>query len=234
MYKSFEEHEFTSIYCCKCGDPHTIIKRCGYRYCPACGHITRWRVRERLHQLFKAYKHRRGYMLKMLTLSKQNCPDLKEGIDDLIRSFRRLRQTKFWLRHVDGGLLVIEIKGRPGDWHPHIHAFIYSLRIPWNGILDKWTRCSKGGRQVWIANITSDKAIYYVTKYVTKPGTSTEDIDALETAMKGRRTFQRFGSFQKIKLPVYYTARPCPVCGCTQYISDYELRRYEREFQRNL
>jgi predicted RNA-binding Zn-ribbon protein involved in translation (DUF1610 family) len=234
MYKSFEEHGYTTVYCAKCGEEHKIVQRCGYRYCPACGHITRWRVRERLHQLFKLYHRRRGYMLKMLTLSKQNCPDLKEGIDDLIASFRRIRQTKFWLRHVDGGLLVIEVKGRPGDWHPHIHAFIYSLRIPWQGILDRWSKASNGGQAVWITNISSDKAIYYVTKYVTKPSFGIADLDALETAMKGRRTFQRFGSFHKVKLPTYYTAKPCPICGNTTWLTEWEIAKWHREFNRRL
>lgn len=233
MYKSFEEHGFTTIYCAQCGDTHSIVKTCGRRYCPHCGHITRWRVRERLHQLFKAYRHRRGYMLKMLTLAKDNCPDLEGGINDIIASFRRLRQTKFWLSHVDGGVFVIEITGEPGNWHPHLHIFIYSTRIPWQGILDRWNKASKTGRSVWIRNVSSDQAIYYVTKYVTKPGTHDADPEYLDKVMKGRRTFQRFGSFSQVKLPKYYTARKCDKCGCSTWLMEWEIERYAREFRRS-
>lgn len=225
MYLLPEEHGFTEVYCCHCGKSHTIIKQCGKRYCPYCGHINRWRVRERLHQLFKLMKHRRGYRLKMLTLAKQNCTDLTEGVNDVIASFRRLRQTKFWNSHVVGGLFVVEITGEPGDWHPHLHCFIYSLRIRWDDIRDHWHRASNGGQSVWIANISNDKAIYYVTKYVTKPSTEPEYSQLLDDAMKGRRMFQRFGVFQQIKLPKRLTSKKCEACGHTDWITEYDLRR---------
>lgn len=161
----------------------------------------------------------------MLTLAKQNCTDLQEGIDDIIKSFRRLRQTQFWNKHVIGGLFVIEITGSPGSWHPHLHCFIYSLRIRWDDIRDYWSRCSRGGQSVWIANVSHDKAIYYVTKYVTKPGSDPEYSQLLDHAMKGRRMFQRFGEFQDIKLPKHLTCRPCEKCGGDLWITEYDVKR---------
>ena len=225
MYQSLEDHGFTQVFCCQCGHSHTIVKPCGHRYCPACGHINRWRVRERLHQVFKLYRHRQGYRLKMLTLAMANCKDLEEGLNDLIAGFRRMRQTKFWNRHVIGGLFVIEITGSPGSWHPHLHCFIYSFRIPWEQIRDCWSRSSKGGQSVWIANITNDLAIYYVTKYVTKPGTEPEYSWLLEKAVKGRRTFQRFGCLQKIKLPKRLSSKECENCGCSDWLTEWDFHR---------
>lgn len=225
MYLSPEEHGFTTIICAHCGETHTIIKPCGYRFCPVCGHIRRWRIRERLHQMFKLMKHRKGYMLKMLTLSKQNCTNLKGGIDELISSFRRLRQTKLWHSHIEGGLFVIEVTGSPGSWHPHLHCFIYSLRIEWQAIRDTWFTCSKGGTAVYIKNISNDGAIYYVTKYVTKSEVDPGSVLLVDREMKGRRTFQRFGSFHKIKLPKYYTARKCEKCGHCDWLTEWDFRR---------
>lgn len=167
-------------------------------------------------------------MLKMLTLSRQNNPNLQDGLDLLIQSFRRLRNTKFWKQYVDGGVMVIEIEGEPGSWHPHIHCFIYSKRIEWQEILKNWKKASKGGTGVYIKNVSHDRAIDYVTKYVTKSKALDEYNDILELAMKGRRTFQRFGSFQRIQLPRVYSHRTCEVCGSTEWLTEYDLRRAER------
>lgn len=225
MYLSAEEHEFTQIYCAHCGEKHVIVKPCGYRFCPVCGHIRRWRIRERLSQVFKLMKHRRGYMLKMLTLSSKNSTDLKRGIDELLSGFRRLRQSKLWDSHIAGGLFVLEIKGTEGDWHPHLHCFIYSLRIEWRSLRDQWFKASKGGSAVWIRNVSNNEAIYYVTKYVTKSDVDPGDMIIADKAMKGRRTFQRFGSFQKIKLPKYYTAAKCKNCGNCDWLTEWDFHR---------
>lgn len=225
MYLLPEEHKFIDVYCAYCGNTHTVIKQCGRRFCPACAHITRWRVRERMHQLFKLMRHEKNYMLKMLTLSGPNCKNLEDGLNDLITGFRRMRQTKFWTRHVRGGLFCIEVTGEPGNWHPHIHAIVYSLRIPWQGLLDKWAKANPGARSVWIENVSNDGAIYYVTKYVTKPGSDPEYAFTIDEALKGRRLFQRFGSFQKIKLPKYYTARKCEKCGSSDWLTEWDFRK---------
>lgn len=225
MGLSPELHNYLTLYCSKCGDSHVIMQVCRNRYCDACGHIRRWRSRERLIQVIKGYQRRSGYMLKMLTVSMQNCSDLETGISELIASFRRMRQSKFWKQHVLGGLFVIEITGTPGSFHPHIHAFIYSKRIPWRGINDTWRRASKGGSATWIANISNNNAIYYVTKYVTKSSLSDEAADIANEALRGKRLFQRFGSFSgyDISLPLFAAA--CKQCGGFEWINDYDLHR---------
>lgn len=225
MYLSLEEHEFTQVYCGKCGDKHVIIKPCKYRYCPACGHISRWRVRERLHQVFKLMKHDHRYRLKMLTLSRQNMPVLKEAIDELTHSFRKLRQSQLWNQSIAGGLFVLEITGSPGSWHPHLHCFIYSLRIGWQPLRDRWSKASRGGTAVWIANVSNDQAIDYVTKYVTKFNSDPESAFIVEKGMKGRRMFQRFGSFHYLKLTPYLSGKKCDKCGCTSWVTEWDLVR---------
>lgn len=228
MYLLPEQHSFVTIYCTTCGKTHTIMQVCRFRYCPHCGVVRRWRARERLLQVLKAYKRVPGYRLKMLTLAMQNSSNLEQGINDLVASFRRMRQSKFWKSHVLGGLFVIEITGSPGNWHPHIHAFIYSTRIDWKSLLNIWSRSSKGGRSVWIANISNTNAVYYVTKYITKTSVPAPLADELNTALIGKRLFQRFGAFQKINLGPFITAKICDSCGENEWITDFDIRRFKK------
>lgn len=228
MYILTEDHKFLTIYCCGCGHSHVIMQVCKDRYCPNCGHVRRWRSRARLRQVLNGYKYQPGYMLKMLTVSRQNCTDLEKGISELIASFRRLRQTKFWQAHVLGGLFVIEITGRKGSWHPHIHSFIYSKRIPWEQLRDTWTKSSKGGTATWITNISNDKALFYVTKYVTKTNIPQEDRAVASESISGRRMFQRFGTFASIVIDQRFMAKKCDKCNSETWINEYDVKHLER------
>ncbi len=228
MYLLPEQHNWVTIYCSTCGKSHHIMQVCKNRYCPFCGHVRRWRSRERILQVLKSHKKLSGYRLKMLTLSTSNCEDLEKGINHLIASFRRMRQSKFWKAHIVGGLFVIEIAGRPGSWHPHVHAFIYSKRIPWDGLMSVWNRASKGGRSVWIANISNNNAVFYVTKYITKSDIPAQLAEEMNTALAGKRLFQRFGSFQNVKILVSMSAKICGECGENDWISEFDLRKFDK------
>lgn len=224
MELSYELHNFLQIYCCNCGNTHVVMQVCKNRYCDHCGHVRRWRSRERLLQVIKGYRRHPGYMLKMLTVSMPNSADLETGIDQLISGFRRLRQSAFWKSHVLGGLFVIEITGQEGSWHPHIHAFIYSKRIPWHDLRDCWKRASRGGMATWIANISDKNAIYYVTKYVTKTSLSAESAQVANGLLQGRRLFQRFGSFTNFDIGKPLFAKDCADCGENIWINEYDIR----------
>lgn len=225
MYLLPEQHRWVTIYCCKCGETHNIMQVCKDRYCPHCGHIRRWRSRERILQVLKQHKKASGYRLKMLTLASKNCEDLKTGLEHLVRSFRRMRQTKFWQSHILGGLFVIEITGAPGSWHPHLHVFIYAKRVPWHDLLAIWDKASGGGKSVWIVNISNEKAVYYVTKYVTKTGIIEPLAREMNDALRGKRLFQRFGTFQEVKLLGAMVGKKCSVCSCSDWISEFDLRK---------
>lgn len=227
MYLLPEAHKFITIYCSTCGKSHVIIQVCKNRYCPHCGHIRRWRSRERIRQVLQNHKKLSGYRLKMLTLAGKNCADLKPGLEHLVASFRRMRQSKFWRSHIVGGLFVIEITGSPGSWHPHIHAFIYSKRVPWDGLLAIWDKASSGGRSVWIANISNEKALYYVTKYVTKTGIPAILADELNDALQGKRLFQRFGNFQDVKIMLNLQGKKCTICGQDDWLTEFDINRFK-------
>lgn len=227
-YPTIEEHPFITIFCSKCGHSHKARQYCGNRFCPVCSRNRQIRVRGHLSELFKCYKHRPKYSLKMLTLSTANCKDLRKGVDHLISSFRRLRNAKKWGLYVDGGVCVVEIKGRPNSWHPHLHIIIYSKYLPWQWLQNQWLKCS-GGRAVWISQISKDKAIYYVTKYVTKIDMPDEAQDEPNTAMKGRRLFMKFGEFANLRVPVKKWLWICPVCQTSDFLTEFEIRRFSKK-----
>ena len=160
----------------------------------------------------------------MVTLSMPNSTSLDEGISDLIRCFRRLRQRVCWKQYVFGGAFVIEVKGRPGNWHPHIHAIVYSYYIPWKRLRSGWKQCS-GGSAVWINKVDGAKAIGYVTKYLTKVDLPPALMDEAGESLARFRLFTRFGTWHNITLPKLKYETPCARCGRTDWVIDVEIER---------
>jgi len=226
-YLTFEEHQFITFFCEKCGHAHRAIQPCGYRFCPVCSIKRRIRVRNHLHDLFRLVNQRPKQRLKMITISCKNTGDLRKGVDHLVKSFRKLRNRHFWRKYVDGGICVIEIKGRPGNYHPHLHIIVMAYFLPWDELFKHWKSAS-GGTAVYIKNISQGRAIYYVTKYVTKLEMPVEAQEDPNTAMKGRHLFLKFGAWVDIKIPERLFLFTCNACGCSAMISEFEIRKTAR------
>lgn len=216
------EHNWRTLYCAFCGATNQVIVDCGHRFCPFCGKRRAARIRDRLNFLLKSCQKFPKARLKMLTLSTTNCADLDAGIKHLVSSFRRLRQRRIWQRHVYGGAFVIEIKGSPGSWHPHIHAIIYSYFIPWAALRSAWHHVSQG-TAVWISDISDDRAKGYVTKYLTKPDVDAVYLDQVSTSLRSFRLFSRFGDWHSIIIPKYVYDPPCKQCGRSDWVIDWKM-----------
>lgn len=227
-YLTLEEHSFITLDCAQCGHTHRALQPCGLRFCPVCSIKRRIRVRNYLHELFRIVHQRPGQRLKMLTLSCQNTGDLRKGVDHLVKSFRKLRNRKFWNKYVSGGIAIIEIKGRPGNYHPHLHVLLYAKFLPWNEIRHHWERVSSG-TAVWISNIPKGKAIYYVTKYVTKLDMPDEAQEEPNEAMHGRHLFMKFGDWSQVKPLTREFLFTCTICGASDWIDEFTLRRCQRK-----
>lgn len=225
-------HGWRFLFCTKCGHRIRVLVDCGHRFCPNCSRRRARRVRNRLQALIDKNEHFPKARLKMLTVSQPNCVHLDDGIKKLVAAFRRLRQRALWDRYVFGGAFVIEVKGRPGNWHPHIHAVIYSYRIPWRRLRSSWRQCS-GGTACWISNVTADKAKNYITKYMTKTDLPSALIDDVSTSLRRFRLFTRFGSWHNIVLPKMIMDTPCDSCGSSEWIVDFEIDRMLRAFHRD-
>ena len=140
-----------------------------------------------------------------------NCKDLEAGVSALVKNFRRLRQRQLWIRLVSGGAVVIEIKGRPNNWHPHLHILCYSLWVPWHDLQRCWKEIS-GGTACYISNVSHDQARYYVTKYITKADVPEFLEYGVGLVLKKLRLFQRFGDWHGVVLPKKFYDYKCPTC----------------------
>jgi len=209
-----DPHQYLRIYCFNCGRNFDVPVPCGNRFCPICHLTRRSRARKRIQQLLMNTDIPSGYSLTHLTLTISNQESLPEMVEHLIKSFRRLRQRKFWSKYVEGGCFVLEVTGRDGDWHAHIHSVIVCRFIPWKKLKEVWSRVS-GGQGVYLRRITRKGALDYLTKYITKTELSEEaQIDA-SVALKGKRLFQPFGKWHDLDRKFEPTAAVCSNCGAS-------------------
>lgn len=217
-------HGWRRIYCVFCGAWLDVLVDCGQRFCPECSKRRSRRIRNRLQLLLAKNEQIPKAGLKMITLSMPNCISLDDGIKDLVSSFRRLRQRVVWKQYVIGGAYVIEVKGRPGNWHPHIHAIVYSYYIPWARLRSSWRQCS-GGTAVYINKVDGPRAIGYITKYITKADVPPALMDEVGRSLARFRLFTRFGTWHNITLPLLKYETPCTRCGRTDWVVDVEIDR---------
>jgi diadenosine tetraphosphate (Ap4A) HIT family hydrolase len=71
---------------------------------------------------------------------------LRQMLDRLIRSFRRLRTRAIWKNAVDGAVFVIEVKKGSGSrkWHAHMHIIARGAFIPQADLSRAWKVASHG------------------------------------------------------------------------------------------
>lgn len=215
-------HALRRLFCSHCGFSIDVPIDCGDRFCSLCSPRRAFRVRNRLRWILENSNPKPGYMLKMITLSTANCKDLDKGVTALVRSFRRLRQRRIWRDHVDGGATIIEIKGRPNNWHPHLHILCYSRWIDWYKLQPAWASIS-GGTACYIQNVSMDRALYYVTKYITKADVPEFLEYSVGKVLSRYRLFQRFGSWHGLKVPKKLCDYPCPTCASLIWVSDIQI-----------
>lgn len=220
-------HNYRLLYCRFCGFRLNVPIDCGNRFCPVCSKRRAFRIRNRISWILSNHQTKPGFCLKMITLSRPNCDQLDEGVSALVNSFRRLRQRKIWIDHVSGGATVIEVTGRPHDWHPHLHILCYSRYIPWKKLRSAWQSCS-GGTAVYIQNMTADRAKVYVTKYVTKTDSPPHLSESISNVLRKYRLFQRFGDWHSLRIPKKLYDYPCPTCGRSHWIVEFDVEKAMR------
>lgn len=223
------EHLYRTIVCGHCFQWIRVPVYCGDRFCDICSPGRRYRIQEKIKYLLKRAVYPPGSFLAMVTVSLHNTPDLAEGIKKLQHSFRRLRQRRCWRQSVFGGVYVIEIKGSPGNWHPHIHAITVQRFFSWRRFRDAWHDIT-GATGFHVKKVARGQAEKYITKYVVKPDELDLDMNEISDALRGIRLFQPFGTFHG-QLGQYVKPKyPCQNCGYynwmpwDQYIMDFRPR----------
>ncbi len=209
-YYDQSDHQFIRLLCVQCGHDIVVPVYCGYRFCDICGLARQSRVRSRLKFLLANIRDEDHYGTKHLTLTIPNMSSLDGMVRRITKAFRKLRSRAYWKNHVLGGAFVLEITGRPGNWHVHIHAIIQAKYMTWNTLHKLWLKVS-GGRGVYIQKIPRKQCILYLTKYLSKSGMPGQVMIAMSDALKGARLFSPFGTWYAVsKLYVR------PVCLCSE------------------
>lgn len=206
------EHEFRSIVCLDCQHEISVPVYCGNRFCPVCSKPRLNRVRQRLQWLVNLIKLDKGYGVKFLTLTIKNQPHLDDMLQDLVKSFRKLRNRAFWKRNVSGGAFVLEVTGSQGDWHAHIHAVLEAKFMNFYELLDIWKKVSSG-KGVYIKRLPKSAIIHYLTKYLSQPSVIPELVNEVSDDIAGFRLFQPFGSWYARNGTFVLKKAGCPKCG---------------------
>jgi len=212
-------HEFRNLRCSGCGAIITVPVYCGDRFCPLCSQSRRCRIEYRLNHLIKNRSVSSGYGLKHLTLTIPNRPDAGAAASEILAAFRRLRQRKQWKSYVSGGAFVLEITGRPLDWHVHIHAIIDARFFPWEHLHALWQKVSSG-RGLYIQRIPAAQVVRYLLKYITKTAVSDAHRTELAAAFRGKRMFQPFGSWHSVPSPPPVHPCYCKHCGGSTWLPE--------------
>jgi len=210
-------HEFITICCTGCGDERKVPVYCGDRFCPTCSVGRRHRVQARLEFLLSSVTLKSGEGFKHLSLGIKNQPNLPPMLQQLSKSFRKLRGWAFWKSRVRAGAMVIEVTGAPGNWHAHLHIVLISTYLPWKEIQQAWQRCS-GGISVWIDKIPPSHAIRYLTKYLSKSAVVDDDQIWVRSALYKFRLFQPFGEWHALNIAYIKPPVHCQKCGGTHYL----------------
>jgi plasmid rolling circle replication initiator protein Rep len=213
------EHPYILLYCSQCGHHFKAPVYCKNRFCNVCGRRRRRRIEHVLKTLCRQKPENKSGKLKMLTLTVPNTGHCRESVRDIIKSFKRLRATRFWKAGVYGGAYVIEITCPKGQYHVHIHALIDAEYLPVHTISKLWDTVSPG-KIVWISQIKSDVAISYMLKYITKPDTSTVSLEHLNDALRDCRLFQTFGRWHGAVPRTDPPPYECSVCGNTCWLPE--------------
>lgn len=211
-----EDHSYMSLVCSHCGHTIVVPVSCGNRFCPDCGHSRRRKLRHKLSEFVRTRQLRNRDTFKLLTLSIPSSPDLKKQVDELLSSFRRLRQRAFWRRKVRGGVFVIEVSYGEAGWHAHIHAVIESAYLPYDQLLTGWKAVSTGSG-AHIKAIPPRAIISYVTKYVTKTDLAPERQTQASKALAGKRLYQPFGEWHNPMNQIHTPVCTCGQCGRAQW-----------------
>lgn len=191
--RSVEEPDRLVVLCACCRD----------RWCVPCQRARTLTVRGNLSR----WLHGRAVRFVTLTLRHTTAP-LRQQIDHLYASFRRLRQSRDWQAHVTGGVAILELAAdvQAGTWHPHLHCLVEGTYYPQRNLCDAWRRASRGSYIVDIRRPgRRDSTVTYVTKYITKPTPAAvirtpAMLDEAITALHGRRLLLTFGTWSDAKL----------------------------------
>jgi hypothetical protein len=176
---------------------------CHDRFCPTCAAKRSATIRRNLAAAIQPADHR----FLTLTLRSTATP-LRQQVDRLLASFRRLRAQPWWPRYTRGGCAFFELtyNEHTALWHPHLHVILEGNYLPHQTIRAAWLKITRDSDVVHIRQAHDlDSVIRYVANYSTKalPPPVTRNPDALDaaiTALRSRKTCYTFGTWNTYHL----------------------------------
>ena len=187
----------------KSGELTVFGSACHDRWCPMCAAQKADYATEQTQDYIDTLKAPRFLTLTL----RHDKKTLKEQIDFLQDSFRRLRQRVFWKNHVTGGIWFLQIKRgkNSGCWHPHLHILLDGAYLEQGKLSELWEQITYGSPVVDIRRIHNKKAAaQYVARYVARPAVlkdmSMPDRVEVIKALHGKRLCGTFGTAKAITL----------------------------------
>lgn len=178
------------------GLPAISLQRCRDRLCPVCSKIKGMQTTARVQAAVKRMDSKRFVTLTALSTGKT----LKECSQQVTASFRELRRSKIWKKHVTAGIWTKEIKPgkKEGTWNVHLHMLVDGSYFPQKDLAAAWFQATGDSMIADIRKVHNDAgAANYVTKYIAKPGNfnrwSEDEIIKYAKATKGDRLLGTFG-----------------------------------------
>jgi hypothetical protein len=203
-------NDWVALRCYGCGSVVRFLYFCGKRTCPVCSRV---RSRE-LQQKYIPYVFSFKYPAFLtLTLTRQQ--ELQQGVDFIIKSFKKLRR-KLKIRK---GLYTVEILVKNDGYHIHLHCIADIVWISQEKISREWEKLT-GAMIVDIRRVKNKiKAIKELIKYITKMWEIKDEQKRkkIEEALKHRRLINWFGEKPKIETK-FQPKMKCPHCGSTDLV----------------
>lgn len=178
-------------------------RTCKQRFCLPCqqdrGRLIAANLREKLPNV--------RIRFLTLTIRAKDLP-LADALDHLYTSFIRLRRSKVWRAHVEGGLAILEIGWRPEHdrWHPHLHVLFQGKYFPHEALRLAWHRITTDSYIIHIKPAGSTDALAdYLAKYLTKSMAAgvwsrPDRLRECMVATHGRKFLFSFGSWSRLRL----------------------------------
>lgn len=158
-----------------------LANHCRNRWCPRCRSYVQARTRRRIEK-WLATADRPRLKFATLTLKPSSRP-LSEHLAHLLKSFRRLRSSRFWRALNVRGIGVAETtRGATGqNWHLHLHLLIEAPYMDARLLSDAWRTASSGSFIVNVKAVrkdqTQERLVEYLAGYMAKepPGVAATD-----------------------------------------------------------
>lgn len=175
---------------------------CGDPLCVPCARQRQTVITDNLHH------HAPPGPYRLLTLTVTSSHHLPSTLDRLFDSWRRLKQSKQWSKHVNGGIAILEVThSNQHGWHPHLHCILTGTYWPLRDLSALWTRCTRQTTANLDISAINELAsvLSYVTAYCCKMisrsiTTDDELLPQAIDALHGRRMITTLGKWRGLRL----------------------------------